>query len=138
MTVVGAALALARHAGVDTAGRALPAAHAGAGGARRWRTLLSVTWPLTHLELPGYHLNYALTDAPAQRLKILLVLLASGHGIGTRARHAGLPRRALPRRRRVTQASRRGAKARERRPRNASSSAASPVKAGVWPGSSRP
>ncbi len=60
--------------------------------------LTSVDWPLTHLELPGYELNYALTDAPMQRLKILLVLLASGHRIGTQARAvAGLPRRAVAR-----------------------------------------
>ena len=50
------------------------------------RRLLSVTWPLTHLELPGYQLNYSLTDARARRVKILLVLLASGHGVGRRAR----------------------------------------------------
>jgi len=56
--------------------------------------LLSVTWPPTHPELPGYQLNYALTDARAQRVKILLVLLASGHGVGTRARRlAGLTHR---------------------------------------------
>ena len=43
-------------------------------------------------------MNYALTTARAQRLKILLVLLASGHGFGRRARHAAeLPRRALTR-----------------------------------------
>lgn len=60
------------------------------------RQLLSVTWPLTHLELPGYQLNYALTDDPVQRLKILLVLRGSGHGIGGRVRRlAALPRRAL-------------------------------------------
>jgi Uncharacterised nucleotidyltransferase len=96
-TVVGAALALAGRVGVEPPPGlfALPA-----GG---WRgvaldQLVSVTWPLSHLELPGYHLNYALTDAPAQRLKILLVLLASGHRIGSRARHAvSWPRRALVR-----------------------------------------
>jgi hypothetical protein len=95
VTVVGAALALARHAGVDAPTELFPLP------ARGWRgeamdRLLSVTWPLTHLELPGYQLNYALTDAATKRLKILLVLLASGHGIGTGARHAaGLPRRVL-------------------------------------------
>ncbi len=55
-----------------------------------------MTWPLTHLELPGYQLNYALTDDRTQRVKILLVLLASGHGIGGHFRRvAALPRRAL-------------------------------------------
>ena len=94
MTVLAAALALARHAGVDTPAELFPVPTRGWRGEAMER-LLSVTWPLTHLELPGYHLNYALTDAPAQRLKILLVLLASGHGIGTRARHAAsLPLRA--------------------------------------------
>jgi Uncharacterised nucleotidyltransferase len=97
VTVVGAALALARHAGVESPARLFPLPTTG------WRGealdhLQSVTWPLTHLGVPGYHLNYALTDAPARRLKILLVLLASGHGIGTGARRAaGLPRRALAR-----------------------------------------
>ena len=58
------------------------------------RRLLDVTWPLDHLELPGYQLNYALTDTRARRLKILFVLLASGYGIGTRMRRlAGGPRR---------------------------------------------
>jgi hypothetical protein len=60
------------------------------------RQLLSESWPLTHLELPGYQLNYALTDDRVQRLKILLVLRGSGHGIGTRVRQlSALPRRAL-------------------------------------------
>jgi hypothetical protein len=55
-----------------------------------------VSWPLTHLELPGYQLNYALTDDRMQRLKILLVLRGSGHGIGGRVRRiTSLPRRAL-------------------------------------------
>ncbi len=140
MTVVGAALALARHAGVEPPAGLFPLP------TRGWRGeamdhLLSVTWPLTHLELPGYHLNYALTDAPAQRLKILLVLLASGHGIGTRARRAaGLPRRALARAGAAPapEPARRRSKAPGRRRATMSSSAASPVKAGVWSGSSRP
>jgi hypothetical protein len=92
-TVVAAALALAGHAGVEVPARfELPT--------RGWRgqaldRLVDRSWPLTHGALPGYHLNFALTDAPAQRLKILLVLLASGHRVGTRARHAA----AWPRRR---------------------------------------
>lgn len=97
VTVVAAAVALARRVGVDPPAGLFPLP------ARGWRgeamdRLLSATWPLRHLELPGYHLNYALTDAPAQRLKILLVLLASGYGIGAKARHAAsLPLRALGR-----------------------------------------
>lgn len=95
VTVVGAALALARRVGVEAPADLFPLP------TRGWRgeaieQLLSVTWPLTHLQLPGYQLNYALTDDRAQRVKILLVLLASGHGIGTRVRRAAtLPRRAL-------------------------------------------
>jgi hypothetical protein len=97
VTVVAAALALARHAGVESPADLFPLPSRGWRGEALDR-LLSVTWPLTHLELPGYHLNYALTDTRARRLKILLVLLASGHGIGTEARRAAaLPRRALAR-----------------------------------------
>jgi hypothetical protein len=95
LTVVGAALALARRAGVEAPPELFPVP------TRGWRgeamgQLLSVTWPLTHLELPGYQLNYTLADGRAQRVKILLVLLASGHGIGGRFRRVtALPRRAL-------------------------------------------
>lgn len=97
LTVVAAALALARHVGVEAPAGLFPVPTRGWRGMAMDR-LLSVTWPLHHLELPGYHLNYALTDAPAQRLKILLVLLASGHRLGTRGRHAASwPRRALRR-----------------------------------------
>ncbi len=85
VTVVGAALALARRVGVDAPVGLFPLPTRGWRG-DAIRQLLSVTWPLTHLELPGYQLNYALADARARRVKILLVLLASGHGIGTRAR----------------------------------------------------
>ncbi len=97
MTVVGAALALARHAGVEAPAELFPLPARGR-RADAMVELTSVGWPLTHLELPGYQLHYALTDAPLQRLKILLVLLASGHRIGTRVRVvAGLPRRAATR-----------------------------------------
>lgn len=95
VTVVGAALAMARHTGVDAPTDLFPLPTRGWRGAAM-RQLLSVTWPLTHLELPGYQLNYALADDPVQRLKILLVLRGSGHGIGGRVRRlAALPRRAL-------------------------------------------
>jgi hypothetical protein len=94
LTVVAAALALAGRVGVEPPAGLFPVPTRGWRGVAMDR-LLSVTWPLNHLELPGYHLNYALTDARAQRLKILLVLLASGHRVGTRARHAvSWPRRA--------------------------------------------
>ena len=96
-TVVGAALALARHAGVDTPDGLFPLPTHGWRG-QAVRRLTAVSWPLTHQELPGYRLNYGLTDAPTHRVKILLVLLASGHHVGTRLRAvAALPRRALGR-----------------------------------------
>jgi hypothetical protein len=93
LTVVAAALGLARHVGVHAPADLFPLPMGGWRG-QAIRSLHTVTWPLTHLELPGYHLNYALTDSRAKRLKILLVLLASGHGIGTGWRRvAALPRR---------------------------------------------
>jgi hypothetical protein len=95
VTVMGAALAMARRAGVDAPTGLFPLPTRGWRGAAM-RQLLSVSWPLTHLELPGYQLNYALTDDRMQRLKILLVLRGSGYGIGSRVRRiAALPRRAL-------------------------------------------
>lgn len=95
VTVVGAALAMARRAGVDAPADLFPLPTRGWRGAAI-RQLLSESWPLTHLALPGYQLNYALTDDPVQRLKILLVLRGSGYGIGGRVRRmAALPRRAL-------------------------------------------
>ncbi len=94
VTVVGAALAMARRAGVDAPTGLFPLPTRGWRGAAM-RHLLSESWPLTHLELPGYQLNYALTDDRAQRLKILLVLRGSGYGIGGRVRRmATWPRRA--------------------------------------------
>jgi hypothetical protein len=95
VTVVGAALAMARRAGVDAPTGLFPLPTRGWRGAAM-RQLLSESWPLTHLELPGYQLNYALTDDRVQRLKILLVLRGSGHGIGAGVRRlSALPRRAL-------------------------------------------
>jgi hypothetical protein len=85
LTVTSAALALGRHAGVRVPADLFPLPRRG------WRgdtinRLVSVSWPLTHLEVPGYRLNAALADKALRRLKILLVLRASGHGIGRRAR----------------------------------------------------
>jgi hypothetical protein len=95
MTVVGAALSMARRAGVDAPTGLFPLPARGWRGAAMEK-LLSVTWPLTHLELPGYQLNYALTDDWMQRLKILLVLRGSGYGIGGHVRRISRwPRRAL-------------------------------------------
>ncbi len=95
VTVVGAALAMARRVGVDAPTALFPLPTRGWRGAAMHQ-LLSVSWPFTHLELPGYQLNYALADDPVQRLKILLVLRGSGYGLGGRVRRiAALPRRAL-------------------------------------------
>jgi hypothetical protein len=80
-TMVGAAFALAERAGVESPPylSALPT--------RGWRgsamrQLTDVEWPLSHLALPGYHLNYALAETRTRRLRILFVLLGSGYGIG--------------------------------------------------------
>ena len=77
VTVVGAALEMARRAGVDTPAGLFPLPTRGRRG-DTMRRLLSVTWPLTQLELPGYRLNYALTDSAARRAKIVFVHLVHG------------------------------------------------------------
>jgi len=97
VTVVGAALAMARRAGVDAPDELFPLPARGRRG-DSMRQLLSVTWPLTQLELTDYRLNYALTDGRARRAKMLLMHLALGHGVRARARRvAGLPPRAVSR-----------------------------------------
>jgi Uncharacterised nucleotidyltransferase len=83
LTVVGAALALARYAGVEAPPELFPLPTRGWRG-RALRQLLSVTWPLTAHELHRYRLTYALTDAPALRLRALVVVLGNWHGIGVR------------------------------------------------------
>jgi hypothetical protein len=80
-TVVAAALALARRAGVNSPEGLFTLPTKGWRGAAI-RQLTDVEWPLAHLELPGYHLNYALADTRRRRWQILLVLLGSGYGIG--------------------------------------------------------
>jgi hypothetical protein len=53
--------------------------------------LLSISWPLTHLELPGWQFRYALADGRAQRVKIFFTHFGRGHEIRARARRvAGL------------------------------------------------
>jgi hypothetical protein len=94
VTVVGAALEMARRAGVDAPAGLFPLPTRGQRG-DAMRRLLSVTWPLTQLELPSYRLNYALTDSPARRAKMLFEHLVLGHGLRARARRmVGLPPRA--------------------------------------------
>ncbi|HXX91451.1 MAG TPA: nucleotidyltransferase family protein [Acidimicrobiales bacterium] len=94
-TAVGAALALARFAGLDHPAELFPLPGGGWRG-QALRALVDVEWPLVHQALPGYHLQYALTDDPWRRARVLAVLLASGYGVGRRARWvAGVPRRVL-------------------------------------------
>ncbi len=89
--VVGAALEMTRRAGLDAPACLFPLPTRGRRGDAMSR-LLSVTWPLTNLEMPGWQLRYALTDARAQRVKIFCAHFVRGHGIRARARRvAGLP-----------------------------------------------
>jgi hypothetical protein len=91
MLIVGAALGMTRRAGLDAPARLFPLPHRGQRG-DTVRRLLSVTWPLTNLELAGWQLRYALTDARAQRFNIYFGHFARGHGIRARARRiAALP-----------------------------------------------
>ena len=96
LTVTGAALALARRVGVDAPLDLFPLPSGGRRGGPS-DALLSPTWPLTHVDVPGYQLNYTLTDSTLRRFKILLVLRASGYGIGRRIRALVQPnRRSVP------------------------------------------
>jgi hypothetical protein len=89
--VVGAALEMSRRAGLDAPTCLFPLPTRGRRGDTMSR-LLSVTWPLTNLELPGWQLRYALTDARVERVKIFLAHFVRGHGIRARARRvASLP-----------------------------------------------
>ena len=94
MTVVGIALAMARSSGVDVPAGLFPLPTWGWRGDAVGR-LLSVTWPLTQLELPRTQLGYTLTDARSQRARFLFVLLTSRHGLRPRVRHLAHLRRAL-------------------------------------------
>jgi len=92
-TVVGAALAMARRAGLDAPVGLFPLPTRGHRG-DSIRRLLSVTWPLSQLDLTDYQFNYALTDGRARRAGMLLRHLVLGHGLRHRARRvAGLPPR---------------------------------------------
>jgi hypothetical protein len=91
--VVGAALAMARRAGLDAPVGLFPLPTRGRRG-DSIRRLLSVTWPLTQRDLTDYRFNYALTDGRARRAEMLFRHLVVGHGLRDRARRAaGLPRR---------------------------------------------
>jgi hypothetical protein len=88
LTVVGAALELARRVGVDAPCGLFPLPTHGWRGHTLHR-LLSVSWPMTTHELHRYHLTYALTDAPAQRMRSLLRLVGNWHGLQTRVQTVG-------------------------------------------------
>jgi hypothetical protein len=88
LTVVGAALELARRVGVDAPSEYFPLPTRGWRG-RTLRRLLSVTWPLTTHELHRYHLTYALTDAPARRIRSLVTLVGNWHGFQIRVQTVG-------------------------------------------------
>ncbi len=99
VTVVGAALAMARRAGVDSPPGLFALPTRGRRG-EKMRRLLSETRPLTERELPRYRLDYALTitDGRTRRMKVALVHLVSGYGIRGRIRWAArLPRRVFRR-----------------------------------------
>jgi hypothetical protein len=84
LTVVGAALELARRVGVDAPSEYFPLPTHGWRG-RTLRRLLSEAWPLTMQDLHRYHLTYALTDIPAQRVRNLVALVGKWHGLKMRA-----------------------------------------------------
>jgi hypothetical protein len=91
--VVGAALAMARRAGLDAPVGLFPLPARGHRG-DSVRRLLSVTWPLRQAELTDYQFNYALTSGRARRAGMLFRHLVLGHGLRDRARRvAGLPPR---------------------------------------------
>ena len=88
--VVGAALAMARRAGLDAPDGLFPLPRRGQRG-DTVRQLLSVTWPLRQRDLTDYQFNYALTDGRARRARMLFRHLVLGHRLRDRARRvAGL------------------------------------------------
>jgi hypothetical protein len=92
--VVGAALSMARRAGLDAPVGLFPLPTRGHRG-DSVRRLLSVTWPLCQSDLTDYQFNYALTDGRARRAGMLFRHLVLGHRLRDRARRAAhLPPRA--------------------------------------------
>jgi hypothetical protein len=88
LRVVGAALELARRAGVDAPSGYFPLPTHGWRG-RTLRRLLSVTWPMTTDELHRYHLTYAVTDDPVLRARSLVALVGRWHGLQVRVQKLG-------------------------------------------------
>jgi Uncharacterised nucleotidyltransferase len=94
LPVVGAALAMAGRAGLDAPLGLFPLPSRGPRG-DAMRQLLSITWPLTQLDLTDYQFNYALTQGRARRSRMLFLHFVLGHGLRARARRAlRLPPRA--------------------------------------------
>jgi hypothetical protein len=94
LPVVGAALAMARRAGLDAPVGLFPLPTRGQRG-DSVRQLLSVTWPLRQGDLTDYRFAYALTEGRARRARMLFRHLVLGHGLRDRARRvAGRPARA--------------------------------------------
>jgi hypothetical protein len=92
--VVGAALAMARRAGLDAPVGLFPLPTRGHRG-DSLRRLLSVTWPLRQSDLSDYQFNYALTDGRARRAGMVVRHLVLGHRLRDRVRSvARLPPRA--------------------------------------------
>lgn len=81
-TVVGAALGLARHAGLDFPTDLFPIPKEGWRGSALTR-LLDSAWPLETSEIPTFHIRYALVDGWLRRVRLLL---ASGHQMSPRTR----------------------------------------------------
>ncbi len=91
--VVGAALAMARRAGLDVPVGLFPLPTRGSRG-DAVRRLLAVTWPLCQADLSDYEFNYALTEGRARRAGMLWRHVVLGHRLRDRARRvAGLPPR---------------------------------------------
>jgi Uncharacterised nucleotidyltransferase len=83
--VVGVALAMARHAGLDAPVDLFRLPTHGRRG-ESVRRLLSLSWPLTQQDLTDYQFNYALTDSRLRRTRMLLRHSVLGHGLRDRAR----------------------------------------------------
>ena len=90
VTVVGASLEMARRAGLDAPAGLFPLPTRGRRG-DAMRPVLSVTWPLTNLEMPDWQFKYALTEARGERVQILFDHFVRGHGIRARARRLAGP-----------------------------------------------
>ncbi len=104
LTLVGAALGLAEHAGVASPRDLFPLPGRG-WRAEALRRLLDLSWPLAASGSNTFHLRYALTDGRWRRTRLAL---GSGHGMSASRRlrwSVGVPADALSRWRNLRQAS---------------------------------